>query len=492
MASMVKDENAEAHIEQYKTLLYLDALNYTTYFIPLHDWSCTRALARMDEFVQAARRSGIKLRAFIDESTNSDEASEKWRSRREKEVKTGTRMVPQGATVLMGDMLKMCGVEVCYSMEADNDDTLAFHAHADGASILSNDKDFFRYIGATYTVYSSFVVRNGQLHLTKHHLHKPGSSTKREPSKRPIGSPPAVQTEVHHIQNRVYLRGAPSPLVRELGFNPHGVVAPLRHTMYSILHYSGPITEEWPEWNGVENKVRWVVHTGIYPPATPDPVLLELLHNPDAAVTRFFPNEVSTPVYPPRRSIRKDDWQKHVFCVRSVVYELCVMAHRTGPTLLDLWLQFERQCSQPVGRFESQRGATGNRNAATAGGRGRGGRGRGARTESDRTNTIAPDHMQSVNVSTDVNRNEMHNTVSAGEEQNGVANSHRSSRQTNSQRWSRRAAPAPAIINAADGDAALNDAFNRLELKSMKPVPYRPPSQRRQQAAEQKELDGKR
>ena len=492
---MAKDGNTVVSTEQHKTLLYLDALNYTTYFIPLHDWSCTRALARMDEFVQAASRSGVKLRAFIDESTNSDEASEKWRSRREKEVKTGTRMVPQGATVLMGDMLKMCGAEVCYSMEADNDDTLAFHAHADGASILSNDKDMFRYIGATYTVYSSFAVRNGQLHLTKHHLHEPDSSPKRGPSKRPIGPPPAVQTEVHHVQSGVYLRGAPSPLVRELGFNPHGVVAPLRHTMYSILNYSGPITEEWPEWDAVENKVRWVVHTDIYPPTRPDPALVELLHNSDAAVAAFFPNEVYAPIYPPRRSIRKDDWQKHVFSVRSVVYELCVMANRSGPTLLDLWLQFERHCPQTVGRFESRRGATGSRNAAGGGGRGRGGRGRGARSES--RITPAAEYTQIPIESTDADQNEKHNAISGAKGHRGVTNSTQSSRQPNSQRWTRRAEPALAattgtIFNIPDTDSALDDAFGRLELEPKKPAPQRPPSQRRQKSTEQSELDCKR
>ncbi len=50
----------------------------------------------------------------------------------------------QGMNVLMAEVFVRSGVEVRFSYEADNDDTLAAHAQLDGAEILSSDSDFFR------------------------------------------------------------------------------------------------------------------------------------------------------------------------------------------------------------------------------------------------------------------------------------------------------------------------------------------------------------
>ena len=85
--------------------------------------------------------------------------------------------MPQGSNALLGMMLSRAGVEVVYSAEADNDDTIASHAQADGAAILSQDKDMFRYNGRKYTVYSEFAVTEGQLLLREHPLHSTGVST---------------------------------------------------------------------------------------------------------------------------------------------------------------------------------------------------------------------------------------------------------------------------------------------------------------------------
>jgi hypothetical protein len=68
-------------------------------------------------------------------------------------------------------MLERAGVEAFYSCEADNDDTVASHAQHDGAAILSEDKDMFRYTPRTYKVYSDFRVSDdGFLELTPHRL----------------------------------------------------------------------------------------------------------------------------------------------------------------------------------------------------------------------------------------------------------------------------------------------------------------------------------
>jgi hypothetical protein len=68
------------------SLLYVDMPNFATQIFPLKDWSCTNALRRMETFVLASKKSKWVLKAFLDESAPSDEATRKWRSRRENEV----------------------------------------------------------------------------------------------------------------------------------------------------------------------------------------------------------------------------------------------------------------------------------------------------------------------------------------------------------------------------------------------------------------------
>jgi len=110
--------------------LYIDILNYGTDFFPLNKpWSMSNALGRVTAFVASARKAGfVDIKCFIDDSTPSNEAERKWRTRREKEVSSGLKRIPQGLTILLGDMLQRCGVEIHYSSLMDNDDTLAFYA----------------------------------------------------------------------------------------------------------------------------------------------------------------------------------------------------------------------------------------------------------------------------------------------------------------------------------------------------------------------------
>ena len=124
-------------------------------------------------------------------------------------------------------MFRRCNVPVVYSKEADNDDTIAFHAHADGAAILSGDGDFFRYKDASYTVWADFdrtLIHQGRLVLRPHS----NENKRKNTSVRELGPPPAVYSEVgFSFLNvfSVYRIGAPSPLVRLMGVNPHAVVS---------------------------------------------------------------------------------------------------------------------------------------------------------------------------------------------------------------------------------------------------------------------------
>ena len=71
--------------------------------------------------------------------------------------------MPRRRPLVAGDMLAKYGVEVRYSVEADCDDTIAFHTQVIGASILSQDRDFLRYTGASYALYKDYKVEKGRL-----------------------------------------------------------------------------------------------------------------------------------------------------------------------------------------------------------------------------------------------------------------------------------------------------------------------------------------
>jgi hypothetical protein len=51
------------------------------------------------------------------------------------QVKKGERRVPQATNRILGELFSQCGVEVYYSKECDNDDTLAEYAKHFGGMI---------------------------------------------------------------------------------------------------------------------------------------------------------------------------------------------------------------------------------------------------------------------------------------------------------------------------------------------------------------------
>jgi hypothetical protein len=320
------------------TLLYVDVLNYSTDFFPLSDWNVTRAFARVKHFVDELARAGIGLKAFLDDTVISAEAMSKWQHRREVEVQQGKKNVPHGMNSMLGEMFGKCGVDVLYSSEADNDDTIAAYAHEHGAGILSRDKDMFRYIGATFPVYSEYSRSStGIISLTPHLKGTPGAFS--HPSPRPLPSAlPCTRPSIQHVKDGAYLRGAPSPCVRAVGRNPHAVVAALRHAAYARAGLAGPIREQWPEWDPAAARVVWHDAAAAVPPA--DPALLALLGRPDAAAAALCPDECGRPGGgAPPRGVPAREWTKHRFCVRSCVYEVCAMAG--GPSLLELGLRHE-------------------------------------------------------------------------------------------------------------------------------------------------------
>jgi len=262
------------------------------------------------KFVNHTSKQGWKLEIFIDLKTITDEATNKWRRRREKEVRDQTRKIPQGANLIIGEIFKINGVKVHYSLEADCDDTIASYAQFYSGSILSKDKDMFRYNNSTFDVYKNFHYRKGILCFSKHRTSKRANYI----SKREIIFPPPKTIDTFNsgtlFTSGIYLRGSPSPLTRKLG-NLHIIFRPLRQAVYHRLGLQSCITEEFPCWDDNKKKTVWVVDS-----VKPDDKLDYLLDTPEQ-VLKYFINDLCIPPH-----IDKNMWFNHIYASRVIIYEL--------------------------------------------------------------------------------------------------------------------------------------------------------------------------
>jgi hypothetical protein len=340
--------NQNDHNKRQRRLLYVDALNFLGKFqMTRPQFNIHRSIRSVKAFVDSARKSGWSVHVFIDANIQTDEARNKWKKRRESEVRSGKRRVPQGCQTLLADMFKRCNVPVYFSDEMDNDDTLAFHAEADNATVLSGDHDFFRYIGSTFELYRDFEVRPPYLSLI------PFSANHRTiPLKmmRPLMPPPRTTSTGSQFTRFLthYVRGSPSPLTRILG-NVHIIVRPLRQALYARLGIETPVIEEFPIWNPSTEQVVWVSDLVMPVSANEDPISHTMLMKPpNLAIAHLFPevvvkktqnrytkddeNDENTPIFvTPSNSTTKirvsvNDWYRHVFCVQVIVCELCIAA----------------------------------------------------------------------------------------------------------------------------------------------------------------------
>lgn len=158
-----------------KKLLYVDAYNNAHKFynfedkLPPDHWDLTTPLQKIEKFISAAEKTGYHLKLFIKQENISEEEMDTWMERREKEAMTGIKPTPPKLGFLLASFFSKYGVEVNYSFEEEIDDTLASHAHHDKASILSRDRDFFRFPERNYNVYSDFSIgANGFINLQPH------------------------------------------------------------------------------------------------------------------------------------------------------------------------------------------------------------------------------------------------------------------------------------------------------------------------------------
>jgi hypothetical protein len=134
-------------------------------------------------------------------------------------------------------------------------------------------------------------------------------------------------------QMKMFRRGVPSPLVKELGFNPHMKIKPLRNAIYNHLFKDEKevsINEEIPYWSNENNKVEWsTVQISLYNEDDEEYIkMMELLkQKPEKAMEYFFPDEFKGI---PSTPIKAKEWRKHCFACKSIICELyCIYNGRT-------------------------------------------------------------------------------------------------------------------------------------------------------------------
>eukprot|EP00834_Sanchytrium_tribonematis_P005895 NODE_391_length_8148_cov_0.393838.p2 type:complete len:333 gc:universal NODE_391_length_8148_cov_0.393838:5036-4038(-) len=318
--------------------LFVDILNYADSFFvkksPFH--KIDYAFRKIKAFANAAKASEIDMTLFIDAKRKTPEAIGKWKKRRENEMKRGVQYMPQSMDVLLADSFRANGIPVLYSTEVDNDDALAAFAHHQKGSILSADKDFYRYRNSEFEVYRNFQIKEKKLHLTSSR-NMPiisGLESRNLLSKVPKMSE-KVPKVVELVQHCEYRRGTGSPLAKKLG-NPHLQVRPLRQALYYRLGIKAAVLETLPVWRN--NGVIWTEEKILA-----DEKLDPLLDDPKSVINWMSP----FPIQP--RNVSDKDWNKHLFCLKTIALEYCVMANPEKFSLLELMLsEYKRKSADAL------------------------------------------------------------------------------------------------------------------------------------------------
>jgi len=199
-------------------------------------------------------------------------------------------------------------------------------------SILSNDKDMFRYDSKLVPVYMDFRIAKDRLILLRHkndpnspnYRPSPSPSSKRilESSSLPEVSENSLDFSLLLKHKKFkYLRGSPSPLTRLLG-NLHLTIRPLRQAAYhrTFLKHSKTNVEEllvqeiFPVWDEKSRRATWSIEN-----VKPSNQLDYLLDDPKAAFDFFFANAKK-----PTNVYSDNKWLSHYFAMHAVVYEVIV------------------------------------------------------------------------------------------------------------------------------------------------------------------------
>ena len=288
------------------TPLVVDALNFLTqYFMPVDKMPGStpawRLLAAMkvgvEGFLKACAASGFSPHFVIDAGYKSDEASQKWTKRREKECRTEKRSIPLSADTFLAELLREAGAPVYQVDGEDGDDIAAMLAYTlgDNSLILSGDRDMFRYVfikDAPERVKADFsfeVSSSGAVTIVLH----PSSTQRvkdgvadRTLADMPECDIPAWAAPTNKLRAvvdnpaRGYVRGCCSPWTRRFG-SLHGVARPLRLAAYHAMGHTARVFETFPEWNPDADAVAW--NEGEVTP-DPDPTMLKVLESARGAL----------------------------------------------------------------------------------------------------------------------------------------------------------------------------------------------------------------
>ena len=156
-----------------RELVVVDALNYLSTFIPINwvsDYGSNamtlfvEAERRVDVFESAAHNSNYEFIFVFDNGQHTQEAIEKWWTRRLDEVDTERRDMPASAEIVFVALLQLAGFTVLYPPDMDGDDAVALLAHHYGGLVLSRDRDMLRYTELDRNVVmKTFAIHDGSI-----------------------------------------------------------------------------------------------------------------------------------------------------------------------------------------------------------------------------------------------------------------------------------------------------------------------------------------
>jgi hypothetical protein len=98
-------------------------------------------------FMQEATLAGWKVTVFFDNAKIAEDERKTYMDRTKERFTAGGSAIIPNSGMVFGSLFNTFGAKVRYALGADNDATIAAHAHADDAAILSGDGDFLRYYG---------------------------------------------------------------------------------------------------------------------------------------------------------------------------------------------------------------------------------------------------------------------------------------------------------------------------------------------------------
>ena len=137
-------------------LLYVDGFNFLSKFVGcgrgqvpntcvdmISQWKFAEDSIKV--FMTEARASGWEVTVFLDNAKISEQEKQISVQRSKEKCEQGGNVVTASSGLLLGSLFTRFGANVRFALGADNDPTIAAHAFADDAAVLSGDGDFFRY-----------------------------------------------------------------------------------------------------------------------------------------------------------------------------------------------------------------------------------------------------------------------------------------------------------------------------------------------------------